>query len=82
MIGACIDGKNQYRYIDQYHTKYLTIQIHVSVLVGALLGVEDLWARIQFEWQKIPVEVCQDLIMSMPRRIEAVIKAKGRNTKY
>jgi hypothetical protein len=41
-----------------------------------------LWERAEAEWNKIPVEVCQNLIESMPRRMEAVIKAKGGNTKY
>ena len=28
-------------------------------------------------WNKIELEVCQNLIESMPRRIAAIIKAKG-----
>jgi hypothetical protein len=32
---------------------------------------------VQEEWEKIEPEVCQKLIESMPRRIAAVIKAKG-----
>ena len=34
------------------------------------------------EWNGIPPEVCQTLIESMPRRVEAVIKANGGHTKY
>ena len=45
-------------------------------------GILELWDRVQVEWEKIPVEVCQNLIESMPRRVEAVIKAKGGYTKY
>lgn len=45
-------------------------------------GVHDLWHRLKEEWVKIPKEVCQSLIESMPRRIGAVIKAKGGHTKY
>ena len=45
-------------------------------------GVHDLWDCLVEEWERIPVEVCRKLIESMPRRIEAVIKAKGGNTKY
>jgi len=41
-----------------------------------------LWERVQVEWDKIPAKVCQDLIESMPRRVEAVFKAKGGYTKY
>jgi hypothetical protein len=45
-------------------------------------GVHELWDRVVKEWNEIPPEVCQNLIESMPRRIEAVIKAKGGHTKY
>jgi len=45
-------------------------------------GVHELWDRVVEEWNKIPAETCQNLIESMPRRIEAVIKAKGGHTKY
>jgi hypothetical protein len=34
------------------------------------------------EWEKIPKEVCQNLIESMPRRVEAVLRVKGGHTKY
>ena len=42
----------------------------------------DLWERIEDEWNKIEPEVCQNLIESMPRRVAAVLKAKGGYTKY
>ena len=45
-------------------------------------GVVELWERCQVEWEKIPKEVCQNLIESMPRRVQAVLKAKGGHTKY
>ena len=45
-------------------------------------SVHDLWDCLVEEWESIPVEVCRNLIESMPRRIEAVIKAKGENTRY
>jgi hypothetical protein len=45
-------------------------------------GAHELWDRLVVEWNRIPVETCQKLIESMPRRIEAVIKAKGGHTKY
>ena len=45
-------------------------------------SVAELWERVQEEWDKIPVEVCQNLIESMPRRLAAVVKAKGGYTKY
>ena len=45
-------------------------------------GVFELWDRLAKEWNKIPPETCQNLIESMPRRLEAVIEAKGGHTKY
>jgi hypothetical protein len=42
----------------------------------------ELWERVQKEWDVIQPLVCQELIESMPRRVEAVIKAKGGYTKY
>jgi len=41
-----------------------------------------LWERCEIEWEKIPKEMCQNLIESMPRRVAAVLKAKGGYTKY
>ena len=45
-------------------------------------GITELWERVQVEWEKIGAGVCQNLIESMPRRVEAVLKAKGGYTKY
>ena len=45
-------------------------------------SIHVLWERVQKEWNEIPAAVCQNLIESMPRRIEAVLQAKGDYTKY
>ena len=45
-------------------------------------GVHELWDRVSEEWNAIPPKTCQNLIESMPRRIQAVIRAKGGHTKY
>ena len=45
-------------------------------------GIFELWGRVEEEWNKIPSKVCQNLIESMSRCVEAVIKAKGGYTKY
>jgi hypothetical protein len=45
-------------------------------------GINELWERVQVVWDKIPAEECQKLIESMPRRVEAVLRAKGGYTKY
>ena len=45
-------------------------------------SIHELWERLQEEWNKIEPSVCQNLIESMPRRVEVVLKAKGGYTKY
>ena len=45
-------------------------------------GILEFWERVQVEWEKIESSVCQELVESMPRRVEAVLKAKGGYTKY
>ena len=45
-------------------------------------SIHQLWERVQVEWENISAAECQSLIESMPRRIEAVLKAKGGYTKY
>ncbi len=45
-------------------------------------GVLELWERIQKIWNEISLDSIKNLYNSMPRRIEAVIEAKGKWTKY
>ena len=45
-------------------------------------GILELWERVEAEWNKIPAQVCLDLVESMPRRVHAVLQAKGGHTGY
>ena len=46
-------------------------------------SIESLKEAIKEVWIKeISAEYCNHLILSMPRRIQAVIKSKGGHTKY
>ncbi len=45
-------------------------------------NADVLKATVKETWASIPHHKCHKLITSMPRRIEAVIKAKGAPTKY
>ncbi len=45
-------------------------------------NADELKATVKETWASIPPQQCHKLITSMPRRIEAVIKAKGDPTKY
>ena len=42
----------------------------------------ELWKHVEVEWNKIPPQICINLIESMPRHVAAVLKAKGGYTKY
>ena len=43
---------------------------------------DTLWEQIQAAWQEISLDTLKKLVMSMPDRMKAVIKAKGYHTKY
>ena len=43
---------------------------------------EQLWEMLEEEWYRIDLEYIEALYDSMPRRVEAVYKANGWNTKY
>ncbi len=45
-------------------------------------NTDELKATVKETWASIPPQQCHKLITSTPRRIEAVIKAKGAPTKY
>ncbi len=45
-------------------------------------NADELKATIKETWASIPFQQCHKLITSIPRQIEAVIKAKGAPTKY
>ena len=45
-------------------------------------GILELWERVEKEWEAIPASVCRDLAESMPRRVAAVIAAKGGYTQH
>ena len=54
----------------------------MQVITEPPRGIQELWERVQKEWDNIGAEECRKLIESMPRRVEAVVKAKGGHTKY
>ena len=42
----------------------------------------QLWEVVKDEWYKISTEVTKKLVESMPRRLQAVIDARGGHTHY
>jgi transposase len=47
-----------------------------------LKSKQELISAVQEKWGKITIETIHNLILSLPRHIKAVIKAKGEHTKY
>jgi transposase len=45
-------------------------------------SVNELFEALSEEWQNIPAAITQNLVKSMPKRVAAVIAAKGGPTKY
>jgi len=43
---------------------------------------KDLIEALQEEWANIKLETLQNLILSLPNRVNEIYKAKGRHTKY
>ena len=45
-------------------------------------GVHELWERVQDEWNEANEKDCMHVVESMPKRIAAVLKARGGYTNY
>ena len=45
-------------------------------------SADDLFQKVTNIWNEIPITTLKTLIESMPRRVQAVIDAKGQHTKY
>lgn len=58
------------------------LEIKIRKRSASFYNAEDLWKIIEEEWYKIPKKDISNLYFSMCSRIDAVIKAKGHNTKY
>ncbi|GFU79933.1 transposable element Tc1 transposase [Trichonephila clavipes] len=45
-------------------------------------STDELWLRIQTIWNTLPQTDIKNLFNSMPRRVAALIAARGGHTKY
>jgi hypothetical protein len=60
---------------------WIVLKRHIAALRPT--SEQDLRNKIQSEWPRcISVDYCKTLIHSMPKRIHAVLRAKGRSIKY
>ena len=57
-----------------------TLQVVAQCLWAPPAGVDELLGQVLVEWDRMPSRVCRNVVESKPRRIGAVIKAKGAQT--
>ena len=62
--------------------EYLWELLNKQIRKRTITSQDMLRSVLVEEWQKISSEVTRNLVDSMPRRLQAVIKAKGKQTKY
>jgi hypothetical protein len=43
---------------------------------------EEMWVALQEEWDNFPQSSLDKLYESMPRRVDALVEARGSHTKY
>ena len=58
------------------------IKVKLSGYEHKASSIEELWKRVDYEWNEVPKEYITKLYRSMPARVQAVIDAKGGPTKY
>ena len=58
------------------------LRTNIKKRVPRPMRKEDLAVALQEEWAKLDMVTVNKLIESMPRRLQAVIDAKGGSTKY
>jgi len=61
---------------------WITLKRKLNKYTTKATSINHQWIRVQKTWSEITKEECSTLVESMPRRIEAVIAAKGKHTKY
>jgi len=44
--------------------------------------VDELWGQVLMGLDRIPEDICRNLIESMPRRMQAMVRAKEGKTGY
>lgn len=57
-------------------------ELDSKVAPSGRTNAENFYESLKNAWNHLSLEYLQELVESMPRRLQAVIKAKGGNTKY
>ena len=62
--------------------KHLWRDLKIAVQRRSPSNLTEFERICRAEWEKLPKYRCAKLVASYPRRLEAVIAAKGASTKY
>ena len=62
--------------------KHLWRDLKIAVQQRSTSNLTELERFCREEWEKLPKYSCAKLVASYPRRLEAVIAAKGASAKY
>ena len=62
--------------------EHLWRDLKIAVQILSSSNLTELERSCREEWEKLPKYRCAKLVASYPRRLEAVITAKGASTKY
>ena len=62
--------------------EYLWRDLKIAVQRRSPFNLAELERICREEWEKLPKYRCAKLVASYPRRLKAVIAAKGASTKY
>ena len=58
------------------------VKIKLALNLSQPKNADDMWTKFEQVWNAIPTNFCEKLIDSMPKRVKALIKARGGHTKY
>lgn len=61
---------------------WMRLKVRVNERGVVPKNLDDLWEVLQEEWLKIDIDLVNNLVYSMPNRVEAVYQSKGGPTKY
>uniref|UniRef100_A0AAZ3PR59 Tc1-like transposase DDE domain-containing protein n=1 Tax=Oncorhynchus tshawytscha TaxID=74940 RepID=A0AAZ3PR59_ONCTS len=67
---------------DLNHIEHLWRDLKIAVQRRSPSNLTELEMICREEWEKLPKYRCAKLVASYPRRVEAVIAAKGASSKY
>ena len=77
-----LDGPAQSPYLNPTEHLWDELERRLSAWPSRPKSVCDLTNALLEEWSKMPVNTLLNLVKSLPRRIEAIIVAKGGLTSY